>query len=60
MDEESKIRFELFKIFLRNNHEVELKKESCYHVNYRVDKVIEDSIKESKQAYDKFFEGIDG
>jgi hypothetical protein len=59
-EDRKKLKFELFKIFLRNNHEIELKKESCYHVNYRVDKVMEDSIKESKQAYDKFFEDIDG
>lgn len=55
-EDRKKLRFELFKIFLRNNHEYELQCKDPYEV----DKVIQDSIKESKKAYDSFFEDVDG
>ena len=54
-EDRKKLKFELFKIFLRNNHEIENKRDT-----YKVNVVIENSIKESKEAYDKFFEDIDG
>jgi hypothetical protein len=55
-EDRKKLKFELFKIFLRNNHEFELHNKQ----DYIISKIIEDSIKESKKAYDKFFENIDG
>jgi hypothetical protein len=56
-EDRKKLKFELFKIFLRNNHEIELK----YNPQeiYPLTKIIDDSIEESKKAYDRFFEEMD-
>ncbi len=54
MDEESKIRFELFKIFLKGYYEHNLKNK-----HYGEDKVIKESIRNSKWAYEQYFENKD-
>jgi hypothetical protein len=57
-EDRKKLIFELFKIFLRNNHELKLKNSEFTHYDRK--SVIYDSIEESKTAYHKFFEDIDG
>jgi hypothetical protein len=56
-EDRKKLKFELFKIFLRNNHEIELKHNP--QEIYPLTKIIDDSIEESMKAYDKFFEEMD-